>query len=270
MQRFPVVFSLWLATLLAPLFAQAQLAVPNAAGLTYGHVHLNVSDIELHKQIWVEHFGGVVVERGPLTAVRLPNMLVALTVRAPTGGSQPTVMDHFGFKVRNIEAFLAKWRAAGLPAEDPFTGAEGQINAYVMLPDEVRVELQEDQGLSTEVSGYHVHFFTPDYEALLAWYVDIFGLEVRPRGSISTTTNAPGMNLSFGNSRTPRLPTRGSSLDHIGFEFDDLEAFCKQLEAKGIKFDVPFRDVPSIGLKIAYITDPSGVYIELTQGYDDY
>ena len=32
-------------------------AVPNDAGLTYGHVHLNVSDVELHKQLWVEHFG---------------------------------------------------------------------------------------------------------------------------------------------------------------------------------------------------------------------
>lgn len=259
-----------LLLLLLPITAHAQLAVPNEKGLTYGHVHLNVSDIELHKQIWVDHFNGVVVQKGSLTAVRLPNMLVALTATAPSGGSRATVMDHFGFKVRNIEKFLAKWEAAGLPAEEPFVGAEGQVNAYVMLPDEVRVELQEDQSLSTEISGYHIHFYTPDYESLLAWYVEIFGLEVRPRGSITTTTNAPGMNLSFANSRTPRLPTRGSSLDHIGFEFEDLEAFCKELEAKGIEFVVPYRDIPSIGLKIAFITDPSGVYIELTQGYDEY
>lgn len=262
--------SAFLLLLVLPITAYAQLAVPNEKGMTYGHVHLNVSDMELHKKIWVEHFGGVVVQKGSLTAVRLPNMLVALTPKEPTGGSKATVMDHFGFKVRNIDKFLAKWRAAGLPAEEPFIGAEGQTNAYVMMPDNVRVELQEDQGLSTEVSGYHIHFFTPDYKELMAWYADIFGMEVRPRGSIATTTNAPGMNLSFGNSRTPRLPTRGASLDHIGFEFDDLEAFCKELEAKGIKFDVPFRDIPSIGLKIAFITDPSGVYIELTQGYDEF
>ncbi len=259
-----------LLLLLLPIAAQAQLAVPNEKGMTYGHVHLNVSDIELHKKLWVEHFNGVVVQKGPLTAVRLPNMLVALTATAPTGGSGATVMDHFGFKVRNIEKFLAKWQAAGLPAETPFTGAEGQLNAYIIFPDNVRVELQEDQGLSTEISGYHIHFYTPDYESLMAWYVDIFGLEVRARGRIATTTNAPGMNMSFANSTTPRLPTRGSALDHIGFEFDDLEAFCKELEAKGIQFVVPFRDIPAIGLKIAFITDPSGVYIELTQGYGEY
>ena len=33
--------------------ARAQLAPPNAAGITYGHVHLNVKDIEVHKKLWV-------------------------------------------------------------------------------------------------------------------------------------------------------------------------------------------------------------------------
>lgn len=250
--------------------SQAQLATPNPAGLTYGHVHLNVVDMERHKEIWVEHFDGVVVQKGPLTAVRLPNMLVALTEREPTLAMQETVLDHFGFKVRNMDAFLEKWRADGLEVGRVFIGAEGQTNAYIMLPGDVYVEMQEDQGLSTEISGYHIHFITPDYEELLAWYTDIFSLEVKPRGSIETTTNAPGMNISFGNSSTPRLPTRGGALDHIGFEFEDLEAFCKELEARGIEFDVPFRDIPAIGLKIAFITDPAGGYIELTEGYDDF
>ena len=109
--------------------AHAQLAVPNDAGLTYGHVHLNVSDIELHKQLWVEHFGGVVTQKGSLVAVRLPGFLVALSAREPTGGSRGSVMDHFGFKVRNMAKFLAKWRAAGYAVDSEFTGAEGLPNA---------------------------------------------------------------------------------------------------------------------------------------------
>ena len=125
--------------------AYAQLAVPTTdTGLTYGHVHLNVSDMELHKRLWVEHFNGVVVEKGPLTAIRLPNFLVALSGREPTGGSRGSVMDHFGFKVRNLARFLAKWRAAGYTVDSEFTGAEGLPNAYVTMPDAVRVELQED------------------------------------------------------------------------------------------------------------------------------
>ncbi len=244
--------------------------MPNEAGLTYGHVHLNVTDMELHKKLWVEHFGGTVVVKGSLTAVRMPNMMVVLTDRDPTGGSQGTVMDHFGFKVRNLATFLAKWRAAGLPVGREFIGAEGQPNAYVMMPDDVYVELQEDQALPVVISPYHIHFYTPEFESLLAWYTELLNIEVRPRGSITSTTNVPGMNLSFANSNEPRLATKGRSIDHIGFEVDDLEAFCKLLEAKGIAFDVAYRDVPTIGLKIAFITDPSGVYIEFTEGFDEY
>jgi len=52
---------LLLISALALLVAQpasAQLARPNAAGVTFGHVHLNVRDVEIHKQLWVEHFEG--------------------------------------------------------------------------------------------------------------------------------------------------------------------------------------------------------------------
>ena len=250
--------------------ANAQLAVPNEAGLTYGHMHLNVSDAELHKQLWVEHFGGVLTQKGSLIAVRLNGLLIALSRREPTGGSQGSVMDHFGFKVRSMERFLAKWRAAGYEVDLEFTGSEGQANAYVTVPDGARVELQEDQMLPVEISGYHIHFRTPDFEELLAWYTDVFGLEQRPRGTIQTTTNVPGMNLSFGTADDALAPTQGRAIDHIGFEVDDLEAFTNQLKAKGITLDTDFRVIDSIQLNIAYLTDPSGVRIELTEGYDAY
>jgi len=250
--------------------AQAQLATPNQAGLTFGHVHLNVSSITEHLPIWEKHFGGVVVEKGPLTAIRLPNMVVLFTEREPIEGSRETVMDHFGFKVRDMERFLADWRADGLEVGRVFTGAEGQTNAYVMLPDGVYVEMQEDQGLHEEITGYHVHFYSAEHEELLNWYTDIFSLETRPRGSIPTTTNVPGMNLSFSRSGSDRAPTQGAAVDHIGFEVDDLEAFCATLEAAGIEFEVPYREIPAVGLAIAFFTDPAGVRIELTEGLDEY
>ncbi len=266
MQRLILVF----LALIAQSTALGQLATPNADGLTFGHVHLNVSNIEQHTQIWEEHFGGTVVQRGSLTAVTVPNMVALFSEREPTMGSQETVMDHFGFKVRDMDAFLEKWQAAGLEVGRVFTGAEGQTNAYIMLPDGVYVEMQEDQSLHEEVTGYHVHFYTPGHEELLAWYTQVFNLEIRPRGRISTTTNLPGMNLSFANSDSPRAATQGSAVDHIGFEVDNLEAFCDRLAAQGIEFDVPYREIPAIGLAIAFITDPNGVRIEFTEGLDEY
>jgi catechol 2,3-dioxygenase-like lactoylglutathione lyase family enzyme len=254
--------------LASPAFAQ--LTPPNEAGLTYGHVHLNVRDLESTKKLYAEQFGGVIVEKGILTVVKFPNLLLALTKREPTGGSMGTVMDHFGFKVRDLSAHLVKWRAAGYRVTEEFIGAEGAPNAYLMGPDDARIELQEDKTLAVPVMGYHIHFITPDHVKLLDWYADVFGLKRRTRGKIETTVDAPGMNLSFGTANAPTAATRGRAIDHIGFEIRNLEAFCKKLAARGIAFDMPFRDVPSVGLKAAFITDPSGVSIELTEGYDKY
>lgn len=261
-----------LIALVFSLTTVAQLAVPDNNGLTYGHVELNVTDVELHKQIWTEFFGGTVVQKGPLTTVRLPNMLLVLTEAEPTMGSQQTTMDHFGFKVRDTAAFLERWEAAGYVGEEIFIGAEGHRNAYVMVPDGVYVELQEDRALPLEISGYHIHFRAPGHEELLAWYADVFELEILPRGSIATTTNVPGMNLSFGPEREgeDRQPTHGAAIDNIGFELDDLEAFCQKLADKGIEFDMEITEFDDIELKIALFTDPAGVRIKLTEGFDNY
>ena len=250
--------------------AQAQLAPPNAAGVTFAHVHLNVVDIEVHKRLWVEHFDGVVVQKGSLTTVKLPGMLIVLTEREPTGGSQGTVMDHFGFKVRDIEEVLAGWRAAGYEVQSEFTGAEGFANAYLMAPDGVRFELQEDTNLSAKAEGYHVHFWTSEFRELLDWYVEMFSAVPRARGSIETTADVPGMNMSFANCRTECAPTQGRAIDHIGFEVDNLEAFCEMLEQRGVEFQVSYRYIESIELAIAFFIDPSGVRIELTEGFDEY
>ena len=42
------------------------------------------------------------------------------------------------------------------------------------------------------------------------------------------------------------------------------------MKAKGVEFDVEYREIDSIALKSAFITDPAGTYIELTEGYDKY
>jgi catechol 2,3-dioxygenase-like lactoylglutathione lyase family enzyme len=286
--------ALFLLSFLCTTAYSQMLASFNDDGLTYGHVHLNVADMDRHIQILEDHFGGRTVEKGRnaqgdpiLTAIVLNNTLIALSPREPTMPSRQTAMDHWGVKVRNMEDFLAKWRADGLPVTtaawaaalpnepngftgDTFIGAEGQINAFVDFPNGARVELQEDQGLQQEVTGYHIHFNTPGHEELLEWYTELFNLEIRPRGAIGTTTNVPGMNLSFGGGGADRAATQGTAIDHIGFEIDGLEEFCRKLEAAGIEFQVPYTEVPAIDLNIAYIIDPRGVRIEFTEGYDEY
>jgi Predicted dioxygenase of extradiol dioxygenase family len=67
---------------------------------------------------------------------------------------------------------------------------------------------------------------------------------------------------------TPK-PSQGAAIDHIGFEVTDMNAFAAKMERLGIKFDRPPERRDDINLTIAFITDPVGTYIEITQGLAD-
>ena len=61
-------------------------------------------------------------------------------------------------------------------------------------------------------------------------------------------------------------PTKGRTLDHIGFEVKNLQLFCKKLEAKGVKLDAPYSKARHKSFASAELTDPWGTSIELTEG----
>jgi hypothetical protein len=42
------------------------------------------------------------------------------------------------------------------------------------------------------------------------------------------------------------------------------------MQADGVQFEAEPRYIESIGLTIVYFVDPSGVRVELTEGYDAY
>jgi catechol 2,3-dioxygenase-like lactoylglutathione lyase family enzyme len=134
-----------------------------------------------------------------------------------------------------------------------------------MFPDNVKVEFVEEPTLKVPITGHHLHLSTNEIEPLRAWYVKTFGgrSETR-RGFPSAVFDAGEVNIIAADS--PQAPTKGRAFDHIGFEVKGLEAFCKKLEADGVKFEIPYRDVAQIGLKLAFITDPVGTRIELTEG----
>ena len=251
--------------------AMAQLLPFNDAGVTMGHVHLNVKDVEVQKKFWIEHFDATPLKKEGLPGVKVPGMLILFSQRPSSGPSEGTIMEHFGFKVRNIQEELKKFRDEGFVVQREFKGVEGFPNAYVLGLDEMRFEMQEDTTLPVRAVVNHIHFISKDADSLIAWYVANFGGHPRKRGSLDTV-DISTMNLSFNRVKpeTPIVGTKGRAIDHIGFEVTNLEAFCKQLEAKGIKLDVPYRKIPDLGIAVAFLTEPQGTYIELTEGLTAY
>src|SRR5580704_411055 len=97
-------FTMRILVALAVAFAaagQGQLLPPNAAGVTMGHVHLNVHNVEAQKKFWVDLFGATPLQREGLQGVKVPGMLILFTQKDPAAPSEGAVIDHFGFKVRN-------------------------------------------------------------------------------------------------------------------------------------------------------------------------
>lgn len=250
--------------------AVAQLVEPNQVGVRMGHVHLAVKDVDAQKQFWISVMGGTLVKNGPVELIQFPGVFVMLRKGEPSAPPAGSIVDHFGFIVKDMPAALARWKAANLKIEP----TENPNEVYVVAPDGIRLEVYGEPALPTPVSMNHIHFYAADIPGIKTWYVKAFGANPGRRpcvGCISKprmieADDLPGVNLSFSPAAKPPLPTKGRSLDHIGFEVNNLEAFVGSLEAKGIKIEAPIRQVPNTKLKVAFLTDPWGTYIELTEG----
>ena len=249
---------------------QAQLAAPNEVAVTFGHMHLRVTDIGLHTELWMELFDAVAAEKGGYAAVQVPGAFIFFTEAEPTSPSLGTGIDHFGLWVRDIEEVLTQWRERGYEVDAEFRGAEGSPAAYVTMPDGARLELQEDRSLAVKATMHHVHFYTPENRDLVAWYAEVFGATPRARGNIETTADVPGTNLSFSHSDEQRPGTEGTAIDHIGFEVTDLETFAEDLVERGVTLDFGPVFIEDIDLWVAFFTDSSGVSVEVTQGMDSW
>jgi catechol 2,3-dioxygenase-like lactoylglutathione lyase family enzyme len=266
--------------LLVPVTSSAQLVAAKDGPVAYGHHHLNVTDLAAHRKFWVDALGGtpVIIGTSKAERVKFRNVLVFFSEQKPTGGTKGSVVNHVGFEVPNLRAAIDKLKAAGFPMatageapstmpvkDDIATNPSGSKLAFVLGPDETKVELIENTAVPAIVM-HHIHWAAPDVAAMKTWYVQMFGARPGMRGTFEAG-DLPGVNLTFGGAAGATVvPTKGRSLDHIGFEVRNLEQLVKDLEAKGVKFDRPYTKVPALGIAIAFLTDPWGTYIELTEG----
>ncbi len=265
--------------------ASAQLVAAKDGPIVYGHHHLNTTNVDAQKKFFVETLGGTLIKVGTNNAevIRFPNVLIFFRPnQAPTGGTRGTTVNHIGFSVPNLRQMVDKVKANGFQmittteasadrvVKDDIAGpaqAGGISIAFALAPDGVKVELVENTQQTIPITLHHVHFFNPKNVEMQAWYVKTFG--ARPRtGGAFPAADLPGVALNFSPSAEPVVGTQGRALDHVGFEVKNLEEFCRKLEADGVKLAVPYRKVPALGIAVAFLTDPWGTYIELTEGLD--
>ena len=275
----------------ASSLAFAQLVSHPGAPVRVGHYHLNVTSIEAHKKFWVDTLGGTMMKFGAIDVVKFPDAFIFLRVRKPTGPTRGTAFDHIGFAVPNVPAMAMKLAAAGYqettgrepkpgtppPAASGTSAVYGRF-AYFVGPDGAKIELVTSaEKDAPPIVAHHIHFINKQYVAMQRWYMNAFDATLRAGGTdFFAGADLPGVGYSLnffrweGDQSITHVPTAGRVVDHVGFEVRNLEAFCKTLEAKGIKLTRPYtkKTAAMNGIATAMIVDPWGVSIELTEGLD--
>lgn len=247
--------------------AAGQLAAPNAAGVSAGHIHLYVSDVAAQQKFWAA-MGGVPTANQRLQMIQFPGVFILLRQGTTQGGTVGSIVNHLGFVWKDLPAAMAKWQAAGYKIEqggDPNHG-------FILGPDGIRLEFSGDASLQVPVKIGHVHFYPQDIPSMQAWYAKVLGgvpgkcaRTVAPDGV--DCVEVPGVSLAMSKSETKLDPTAGRSLDHIGFEVKNLPEFLKRMEAEGVTITqglTPSNFVSS--MRVAFIADPWGTKMEITEG----
>src|SRR5919204_3876145 len=117
----------------------------------------------------------------------------------------------------------------------------------------------------------HTRYRVHDLEKTVSFYKDVLGLEetarhTSGRGSQLVFLKAPGSEEEIEICKYDASgPVQvGPDLTHLAFEVDDLEAFAKEVAAKGYPLsDGPHRTEG--GSVIAFIDAPEGYEVELIQ-----
>jgi catechol 2,3-dioxygenase-like lactoylglutathione lyase family enzyme len=264
------------AVVLAALPAFAQLAAPNKAGVSAGHDVLRAKDIAVANKFWQDIGGHPIKFTGTLNIMQFPGLLILEVGNNPAQGkgkdtpppaptellgSEGSTLEFMGFSVKDLKGSLAKWAEAGIK---PMPGATS-TQAFLLTPDKIKVRVSEDRSLATPIASETIKMVVPNVAEAQAWYEKNMGAKMIKRGK-ETVADIPGHHIRFEQAKGPVAATKGRAYDRIGLEVVGLEAFCKKLEAAGVKFDSPYRAAPQMNAAFAVLTDPFGTQIELSEG----
>lgn len=236
--------------------AHAQVLPFNEAGVTMGHHHLMVADVDAQRKIWVDALGGEPSGNPPLLFVRFPGAFLILSSGKGTEGTHGSALDHFAFNVKDLRGTRAKLAAAGVKITDV-----SDMRFDALIPPGLDVHFFADPSLATPIAHRAVAFASTDPDGERAWWERVLGAKTTREGDLTVST-IPGARLLFTRAESAPAPTRGRALDHTGIGVKDVMAFCAELAQKGVTCELIFNGA------IAMITDPAGVTIEINSGLE--
>lgn len=233
---------------------------------TFTHVHVRVPDVEATANWYGELFGGEVRPGGPgFFVVQSNGSIGTMPNEGNAGASAETAIDHFGFGVDDLDAAVERARQLGARIdEEPRPGITAPLIAFIVDPWGARIELMQD---AEQPRINHVHLFVPEKDAVRDWFLEIFGGEFVPEQGGDNFHCIVYGNLWVQISEVAageRAPSRGRSLDHIGFRVSEpLPDFAARIEATGYP---PYLIRPNPpGSDLLFFEGPGGVHFEIVE-----
>ena len=239
----------------------------SALATPYDHIHLAAPDTEAAANWYVKHFGGRASRFRDSTDTDLPidrvmydNIAVVFFERDPGAGSVGSGVDHIGFSLSNVEEVYNAAVADGATGLGDLISFRGMTIGFIEDPWGTKIELIDDSSLR---GMHHIHLSTPDPEGTLAWYLENFGGESDNFAGVLPGVNYGNIWVLATENQGEIAPTLGRSLDHLGWNFPNLDAAAEDLKSNGVEFTMEPRDFR--GIRISFVEGPDEVRIEVVQ-----
>ncbi len=239
--------------------AMAQLAPFNAAGVTMGHHHIMVPDVDAQKKIWVDALGGELSGAPPLEFVKFGNSFLILTQGKGTDGTERGALGSIFFAARDLKLIREKLSQLGVTAQ-------GDSQSLVAeLPGGIKVQMLEDPTLLVPLQHVGFEIVTADEDAERSWWERVFGATTETLiDYVPPVTQIPGAVLFLRKIAGSAANTQGRSLDHTGVNVRNLNEYCTNLSGLGLTCERPM----GANTPIAMVTSPAGVRVEINQGLE--
>jgi catechol 2,3-dioxygenase-like lactoylglutathione lyase family enzyme len=235
----------------------------------YDHVHMYVPDPAAAANWYEKFFGGKRITEAPNRLMYGSTRLLFM----PSADAKPSAgsaIDHIGFSVKDIDAKMKEFQAAGVKIVTPAHEIPGVFQAaFIEDPWGTKIEVVQDPEL---VGLHHIHLRGPDPEGIFSWLQAKFGGERgKLKGKIDGIKySAPGFSdvwilVQKGDS----VPSEGHSIDHIGWRSEGpLKDTIDTLHAEGVTvLSAPqaLKLPNGTTLNYSYVAGPEGVKIELVE-----
>jgi len=279
-----------LATLLLTIGA----AAPALAQTHFHHAHLNSVDPAAAIEFYTTHLSGEKALFDGRDAVWTQKSWLLFTkVKQAPPSDIVSPLFHIGWGAEDMKAEFERQMKLGTTFQTVLTDGVELFGAgtrdrnffmYLDGPDHVTIEVQS----AMHHDFMHVHLFSDDPVAAVAWYQQHLGVATRtkletvrafrgiPTGPsasmqldnvtffIYPTAHAKALYGGQWKGRTGFATNRGRALDHVAVSVDDLDATLARLKQEGVRIVSGPRKAD--GLRSAFIEAPDKMELEIVEG----